>query len=132
MTLVCNERENKDETGWVDIASYAAKTLNKSGNVVFMTPAERAMLTNRQVEILEQSGRRLVMVTDAVFRKIEGSVGTFRTIWEEYENGFKYDFVEYSSLSKPEREVLMYRYPIFALMEKKLKTPNLTSGYRSR
>lgn len=115
--------ENKDETGWVDIASYAAKTLNKSGNVVFMTPAERAMLTNRQVEILEQSGRRLVMVTDAVFRKIEGSVGTFRTIWEEYENGFKYDFVEYSSLSKPEREVLNVSVPIFALMEKKLKTP---------
>ena len=36
---------NKDESGWVDIATYAAKTLNKSNNVVFMTPSQRAGLT---------------------------------------------------------------------------------------
>lgn len=62
---------NKDETGWVDIAAYAAKTLNKSGNVVFMTPSERAQLTNDQVEILAHSGRELIMVTDAVFGKYQ-------------------------------------------------------------
>ena len=69
---------NKDETGWVDIASYAAKTLNESGNVVFMTPAERVQLTNQQVEILEQSGKELIMVTDSVFGKISDVVDTFK------------------------------------------------------
>ncbi len=75
---------NKDETGWVDIASYSAKTLNQSRNVVFMTPSERAQLTNDQVEILEHSGRELVMVTDAVFGKILNSVDTFKTVSDEY------------------------------------------------
>lgn len=115
--------ENKDETGWVEIASYASMTLDRTGNVVFMTPAEHACLTNQQVEILQQSGRKLVMVTDAVFKKIEGSVRTFRMIREEYEKGFKYDFVEYGSLSKTERKVLNTSVPIFALIGKKLETP---------
>ena len=46
---------NKDETGWVDVAAYAAITLNKKNNkVIIMTPEQRASMTNQQVEILRQ------------------------------------------------------------------------------
>jgi hypothetical protein len=44
---------NKDETSWVDVASYAANVLNKSGDFVFMTANQRSHLSNQQVEISE-------------------------------------------------------------------------------
>ena len=68
---------NKDETAWVDVATHAAKTLNESGKVVFMTSTKRDELTNQEVEILEQSGKRLVLVTDDVYSKIQDTVETF-------------------------------------------------------
>ena len=110
---------NRDETGWVDIASYAAKKLNQMGNVVFMTPIERSRLTNDQVEVLEQSGRELIMVTDAVYGKIIDSVDTFRTISDEYRQGFKYSFIDYKSLTVEERETFALVTPITELISKK-------------
>lgn len=72
---------NKDETAWVDVATHAAKALNGNGNVVFMTPLQRDELTAQQVEILEQSGKKLVMVTDDVFGKNNGNVETFDDVY---------------------------------------------------
>ena len=96
---------NRDESGWVDIASYAAKTLNGNGNVVFMTPEDRANLTNQQVEILEQSGKKLIMVTDNVYSKIGDSVTTFGEVYQDYHDNFQYDFVAYEMLSPDEKKV---------------------------
>lgn len=110
---------NKDETGWVDIAAYAAKTLNKSGNVVFMTPSQRAQLTNDQVEVLDQSGRKLIMVTDAVFGKISDVVNTFRTISDEYRESYKYNFIEYKNLTAYEKETFALVTPINELLNRK-------------
>ena len=110
---------NKDETGWVDIAAYAAKTLNKSGNVVFMTPSQRAQLTNDQVEVLDQSGRKLIMVTDAVFGKISDVVNTFRTISDEYRESYKYNFIEYKNLTAYEKETFALGTPINELFNRK-------------
>ena len=112
---------NKDETGWVDIAAYAAKTLNKFGNVVFMTPFERAQLTNDQVEVLEHSGKELIMVTDAVFRKISNFVNTFKTVSDEYRQGYKYSFIGYKNLSADEKETFDLVTPITELVNKKYR-----------
>lgn len=118
---------NKDETGWVDIASYAAKTLNQSGHVVCQPPSERARLTNDQVEILQQNGRELIMVTDAVFGKIENDVNTFQTISEEYRQSFKYTYVPPQALSSSERETLALVPPILNLVARKYRVdlPNI-------
>lgn len=110
---------NKDETGWVDIAAYAAKTLNKFGNVVFMTPSERVQLTNDQVEVLEHSRRELIMVTDAVFGKISDVVNTFKTVSDEYRQGYKYSFIEYKNLTADEKETFDLVAPIIELVNKK-------------
>lgn len=112
---------NKDETGWVDIAAYAAKTLNKSGNVVFMTPSERAQLTNDQVEVLEHSGKELIMVTDAVFGKISDVVNTFKTVSDEYRRGYKYSFIEYKNLTGDEKGTFDLVTPITELVNKKYR-----------
>ena len=95
---------NSDESNWVDVATHAAKTLSKNNTVVFMTPSQRAAMSNQQVEILEQSGKTLVLVTDSVFGKIEGSVSTFSTVFKEYTESFSYKFVPYAKLSTEEKE----------------------------
>lgn len=94
---------NSDESGWVDIATYAAKALSKDSDVVFMTPAQRASMSNQQVEILEQSGKTLVYVNDSVYNKIENSVQTFNTVFEEYIESFHYEFVPFENLTDSER-----------------------------
>ena len=96
---------NKDETTWVDVASHAAKTLNKNGNVVFMTPMERASLTNQQLEILEESGKQLIMVTEDVFGKIRSTVETFDNIYNNYNDSFQYEYIKYNDLSDTEKHV---------------------------
>ena len=96
---------NKDETSWVDVASYAANVLNKSGDFVFMTANQRSHLSNQQVEIFEESGKKLVIVTDAVFGKISDEVLTFKNIYDVYADSFEYKFVEYNSLSDAEKRI---------------------------
>lgn len=96
---------NKDETSWVDVASYAANVLNKSGDFVFMTANQRSHLSNQQVEIFEESGKKLVIVTDAVFDKISNEVTTFKNIYDIYADSFEYKFVEYNSLSDAEKRI---------------------------
>lgn len=110
---------NKDETSWVDIASYAAKTLNQTGNVVFMTPSERAQLTNEQVEVLKNSGKELTMVTDSVYGKIQNTVNTFKTVSDEYRRGFSYKFVSYQNLTDDEKDTFDLIVPITRLINKK-------------
>lgn len=96
---------NRDESSWVDVAAYAAKTLNKNSNVVFMTPEARSRLTNQQIELLEDSGKKLIMVTDNVFSKIGESVTTFENIVFDYINSFEYKYIDYNDLSKNEQKV---------------------------
>lgn len=96
---------NKDESNWIDVASCAATNLNKSGNVVFMTPLQRSMLTNEQIEILEESGKRLVFITDNLYEKMSDKLITFDNVYDQYQESFKYEFVEYNRLTKTEREV---------------------------
>jgi hypothetical protein len=109
---------NKDESSWVDVASYAAKTLHKIGNVVFLTPTERSNLTNQHVEILEQSGKKLVMITDNVYEKIKDDVTTFSNVYFEYQENFKYKFVGYDSLSEQERNVFDSKDIVITFLKK--------------
>ncbi len=95
---------NRDESNWVDVATYAAKTLSANDAVVFMTPSQRATMSNQQVEILEQSGKTLVLVTDSVYDKIEDSVSTFSTVFKEYIESFSYHFVPYENLTPTEKQ----------------------------
>lgn len=109
---------NKDESGWVDIATYAAKTLDKSNNVVFMTPNQRANLTNQQVEILNGSGKTLIMVTENVYSKIGETVNTFDSVYQEYHDSFSYEFVDYTSLNQSEKQVFLLKDEVINFLKK--------------
>lgn len=97
---------NKDETSWTDIAIYATKTLEKNDNTIFITPEIRSNLTNQQVEILEQSDKNVVFITDNIYNKIDGEITTFENIYKEYTESFKYDYVDVNRLSAEEKKVL--------------------------
>ena len=104
---------NCDESSWV----HAAKTLNKDDNVVFMTPAQRATMSNQQVEILEQSGKTLILVTDNVYGKIEDFVSTFDTVFREYTESFSYKFVPVEKLTATERQTFAMSKEIIAFLK---------------
>lgn len=108
---------NCDESSWVDVATHAAKTLNKDDNVVFMTPAQRATMSNQQVEILEQSGKTLILVTDNVYGKIEDFVSTFDTVFREYTESFSYKFVPVEKLTATERQTFAMSKEIIAFLK---------------
>lgn len=95
---------NCDESSWVDVATHAAKTLSQNENVVFMTPFQRSSMSNQQVEILEQSGKTLVLVTDSVYNKIESAVSTFETVFKEYTVSFAYKYISIENLSIVEKQ----------------------------
>ena len=96
---------NHDESNWGDIAAYAAKALNKNKDVVFMTPTERNNLSNQELEILKNSGKELVMITESVYTKIASSVSTFDDVCKAYNDNFKYEFIDYSNLTRDEQKV---------------------------
>lgn len=108
---------NCDESSWIDVATHAAKTLNKDDNVVFMTPAQRATMSNQQVEILEQSGKTLILVTDNVYGKIEDFVSTFDTVFREYTESFSYKFVPVEKLTATERQTFAMSKEIIAFLK---------------
>lgn len=109
---------NRDESSWVDVAAYAAKTLNKSGNVIFMTPEQRDHLTNQQLEILRESSKKLIMVTENVYSKIGESVVTFSDVYNDYEKSFQYEFVKYEDLKPEEKKVFDSKDFVIDFLEK--------------
>lgn len=108
---------NSDESSWVDVATHAAKTLSKDDTIVFMTPEERAAMSNQEVEILEQSEKKVVLVTNNVYDKIEGSVQTFNTIFREYVESFSYKYVSTESLSVTEKQTFELSNKIAAFLK---------------
>jgi hypothetical protein len=97
--------KNKDESSWLDISCYAAKELNKTGTVVFVSPYERSEMTNMQVEILNQSGKTLMLVPDSVREKLGNSVNTFCDIMKQYHKSFQYEFIDYQELTATEKQI---------------------------
>lgn len=109
---------NKDESSWIDVSSHAASLLNKSENVVFISPHERARLTNQQVEILNESDKRVVFVPDTVVQRLGDSITTFSNVADEYQESFKYEFVDYDNLSGMERYVYMKKDVVLHFLQK--------------
>ena len=110
--------KNCDESAWLDVAAYAAKTLNDADDVVFMTPSKRDSLSNQDKEILQESGKRLIMVTDKVYSKINSSVVTFDDVYKKHIEEYKYEYVEYNDLTLDERKVFDTKQYVIEFLKK--------------
>ena len=109
---------NHDESSWIDVATYAALVLGKEDSYVFMTPAQRAVLPNYHVEILERSGKTLILVTDAVYDKIADSVQTFQNVLTDHINSYEFEFVSIEDLTQQEQQVFSLVEPVKTFLKK--------------
>jgi hypothetical protein len=110
---------NRDESSWIDVSSYATATLNKNNdNVVFLSPHQRAGLTNQEVEIIQKSGKSVVLVPDTVIQKMGNSITTFSNVMRDYHESFKYEFIDPSQLTLAERDVYAKKDTVFHFLIK--------------
>ncbi len=67
---------------------------------------------NKEVEILNKSGKKLLMITESTFSKVVTIFTTYYTAYQEYNSTFEYNYIEYSELSEEERMVLIIKIKI--------------------
>ena len=117
-----------DEIKWVDVAAHIVQELNEVDDTVFVTPEELANVSGSTNEILRNSGRRIVFVPENVKRKAEqesgGDITTISTVVEEYNDGFRYIFVDVDELTPTELKnwtrvpILLERFDLSAWWDK--------------
>lgn len=107
---------NKDESGWADISSYAVESLNKTDKVVFMTPAQRDKLSANKVEILQESGKELILITDKVYGKVCDKVVTYDDVATTYFESFKYEYVDINDFNELEKKTFNLSEYIFNML----------------
>jgi hypothetical protein len=111
-----------DELKWTDVAVHAAKILNTSGKVVFMTPAELTQ-ASMYVDQAKQAGYQIVTIPDNVRDKLTGQsdmsgnpvqdLAQFQQTWN---SSFEFKFVSPDKLTKSERRIYDLTSKILALI----------------
>ena len=132
---------NKDETSWIDIASYAAKEIAKNDNVIFMSPEERNNLSNQDVEILNNSDKNIIFIPNNIFDRVKNDITSFSDIKKKYYENFSYEFIDYEELNQKEKEVFDLKKEILKFMQEngyncnvkiRVSSTILNDGYNTR
>lgn len=111
-----------DELKWTDVSVHAAKLLNASSKVVFMTPAELVQ-DKYHVDEAERAGFHIITVPETVRDRISGEtdlagnpmcdLSQFKRAWNA---SFKFKFVSPNRLTPSERAVFDATPKIVALI----------------
>ena len=116
------EGTNCDEISLTDIQIHSIKTYNEQKDLVFVSAYDAFDMSNDDKEKIQASGRELVIIPNNIFEKVKNMVddsgkeiGTFETVIKEYNNNFKYQFVEERDLTASEREILAHKDFIFSI-----------------
>ena len=101
-----------DELKWIEVQKHAIKHLNAREDTVFVTPDEIKNSSGAILDIVRNSGKTPVFITEAVRRRIEDDVdmsgnqiSTITSVIKAFNDSFKYDFVLYYELNEFERKV---------------------------
>ncbi|MGN0514626.1 MAG: hypothetical protein ACI4GD_10130 [Lachnospiraceae bacterium] len=101
-----------DELKWIEVQKHAIKQLNAINDKVFVTPEEIQNTSGAILDIVRNSGKKPVFITDNVMRRVNeeldvrgNQIYTISSIIDEYNNSFEYDFVEYTDLEPAEKNV---------------------------
>ncbi len=102
----------KDELKWKDVAEFAVKRLNVQNDVVFVSPRDFEALSGDTIDILRQSGKKIIYIPENIKARVEtsydvegGKIETVATILENYRESFEYKFVPYEKLTNDEKKV---------------------------
>lgn len=105
----------KDELSWIEVNTSVVKKLNSRDNIVFVTPSDFEGMSGDTRDILDKSGKEIVIVNESIKEKVENSkddlgneITTLKTVMDEYIDSFKYEFVDYKDLSVKEKQIYKY------------------------
>ena len=95
-----------------DVQLHAIKKYNAADRLIFISQTNAYNMTNDDKEKIRESGRKVVVIPDSIYEKVEkctdydgNEIGTFSTVLREYNENFKYKFVEESELSESEKYI---------------------------
>ena len=101
-----------DELKWIDVQAHAVKHLSARKETVFVTPEEMQSSSGAILEIVRNSGKTPVFVTEMVKQRIEDDadmsgkkISTIRSVVNDFNDSFEYDFVPYEVLTTQEKAV---------------------------
>src|SRR5699024_10573376 len=72
---------------------------------VYMKHEERNNLSNQDVEILENSKKKIIFVPENVKEKARGTITSFSHVVQDYQDSFQYKFISYEQLSVKEKSI---------------------------
>jgi hypothetical protein len=101
-----------DELKWVDVQAHAVRHLSARKKTVYVTPEEIQRSSGAVLEVIRNSGKQPVFVTEVVMQKIADAtdingkqISTIQSVVAQYNNSFQYDFVSYDALTITEKAV---------------------------
>lgn len=105
---------NCEEILLTDVQLHAIKKYNAADRLIFISQTNAYNMTNDDKEKIRESGRKVVVIPDSIYEKVEkctdydgNEIGTFSTVLREYNENFKYKFVEESELSESEKYIFL-------------------------
>lgn len=111
LTQMSNGRQ-ADELKWVDVQAHAVRHLSARKETVYVTPDEIQRSSGAILEVIRNSGKQPVFVTETVKQKIADTtdvngrqISTIQSVVAQYNNSFQYDFVPYEKLTTAEKVV---------------------------
>ena len=111
LTQMSNGKQ-ADEMKWVDVQAHAVRHLSARKETVYVTPEEIQRSSGAVLEVIRNSGKQAVFVTETVKQKIADitdmngrQISTIQSVVAQYNDSFQYDFVSYDALSATERAV---------------------------
>ena len=89
-----------DELNWVDVQAHAVRHLSARKETVYVTPEEIQRSSGAVLEVIRNSGKQAVFVTEVVKQKIADTtdmngrqISTNQSVVAQYNNSFQYEFV---------------------------------------
>lgn len=111
LTQMSNGKQG-DELKWVDVQAHAVRHLSARKETVFVTPDEIQRSSGAVLEVIRNSGKQPVFVTETVKQKIADTpdmggrqISTIQSVVAQYNSSFQYDFVSYDELTDAEKKV---------------------------
>ena len=111
LTQMSNGRQ-ADELKWVDVQAHAVRHLSARKETVYVTPDEIQRSSGAILEVIRNSGKQPVFVTETVKQKIADTtdvngrqISTIQSVVAQYNNSFQYEFVPYEELTTAEKVV---------------------------
>ena len=112
--------EQSDEAQLTDIQVHAIKVYNQQNDIVVLSSYDAYEMSTSDKEIIEDTGRKILIVPDNVFNKVRNDkdyngreIGTLDVAKKEYNNSFSYDFVKHEDLDEQEKEIFELKKIVF-------------------